>query len=244
MGSFAVRDIAYMPNGVEGLCLWAEDASCVLPLEKGSMISFKVSGRPIARAPRDHCALCDGTRCLKGRMDCLVPHVVYLTLFGRVAKVGVTKESRYERRIREQGAPFACVVSGFEDGLKARKAERALSASEGLKLAVRFEEKVGAIGKVADLAEANRILGRMSLRAGLELTDMRHLYQNPGLDAMQTPLIFGGDGVKGMVEDTRGEALYFRHRDNLYAYDLRRAIGRTLSLGKTKVEAQLTLENF
>jgi len=244
MGSLIVRDIAYMPDGVEGLCLWSEDATWVLPLEQGKTISFKVSGQPMARVPRDPCALCDGTRCLKGRADCLVPHVLYLALFGRVAKIGVTKESRYERRIREQGAPFACVVSAFGDGLEARKAERTLSASEGLKLAVRFEEKVGEIGRVVDVGQANRILRAMSLPVGLELSDMRHLYQNPGLDSMGTPLILEGGGVKGRVEDTRGEALFFTHRDNLYAYDLRRAIGRRLSLGTTKVEAQLTLENF
>jgi len=244
MGSFVVRDIAYMPNGVEGLCLWSEEASCVLPLEKGRMVSFRAAGQPTARVARDPCALCDGSRCLKGRADCLVPHVLYLALFGRLPKIGVTKESRFERRIREQGAPFACVVSGFSDGLEARKAERAISASEGLKLAVRFEEKVGEVGKVTDLVEANRILGMISLPAGLRLADMRHLYQNPGLESMGTPLILEGDGVRGRIEDTRGEALFFTYRDNLYAYDLRRAIGRRLSLGKTKVEAQLTLENF
>ncbi len=244
MASFVVTDIAFMPNGVEGLRLWSRKQTAILPLERGRTISFRVSGQPTASRPKDRCALCDGSLCLKARMDCTVPHVLYLALFGRAAKIGVTRESRYEKRIREQGAPFACVVARFEDGLEARRAERAYSAWEGVRLSVRFEDKVGAIGKVPDVLEANRIVRTIPLPAVPQLEDMRHLYQNPDLDSMETPLILDGDVVKGRVEDTRGEALYFRHRDNLYAYDLRRTLGRSLGLGEHKVEAQMTLSNF
>lgn len=244
MNSYIVKNIVFMPKGVQGLRLQADEHGEILPLRRGERISFKVSGPSVLRPPKNPCTLCDGTRCLKGRPDCTVPHILYLALFGRIVKVGVTKEKRYERRIREQGAPFATKISRHEDGMEARRAEKILASGEGLRMGVRFEEKVNSIGRVCDVSQANHLISGMPLPNGLELTDMRCLYQNPDLEGPSRPIILRGGAVRGKIEDTRGEALFLTYRDNLYAYDLRRTIGRILTLGGAKVKAQLTLGNF
>ena len=165
-------------------------------------------------------------------------------MFGRLAKIGVTKQARFERRMREQGAQFAAKISNHPDGLKARKVEKELTSSSGLRGGIRFEEKIGSLGEVRDVGQAMEIAGSMSLPGSLEMEDMAHLYQNQRLLDMPKPILLRGDGVKGRIEDTRGEALFINHRDNLYAYDLRRTVGRNIVLGGTRIDAQLTLENF
>lgn len=178
-----VKDIALMRHGVEGLVLRDGERTRILPLRRGRLVSFQVTGPQAQRVVRDRCALCDGTRCLKGRQDCLSSHVLYLALFGGIAKVGVTKEPRYERRMREQGAQFAGRLSVHEDGMEARKAERLL-ASKGFRLNVRFEEKMEAFGEVNDAERANAIASNMPLPDTVHLSDMRGLYQNPGLECL------------------------------------------------------------
>lgn len=244
MTFLSVKDIVFMPRGVEGLRIRRGGRDLLLPLRRGNKVSFSVSGKPKGGRPKDICTICDGSRCLKGVPDCLAPHVVYLALFGRLAKIGVTKDARYQRRIREQGAQFAAKISVLPDGLRARKAERELASGEGLRGAIRFEDKVKEIGQIATIDEARDIILKMPLPKDLELHDMRQLYQNPDLGNLSKPLITRGDAVKGIIEDTRGEALYFSYRGNLYAYDLRRTIGRSIALGGARVEAQLTLKNF
>ncbi len=244
MARMIVEEIAFFGDGVQGLKIASDQRSLLLRLERGAEVSLSLSGPSVTRRQKDACALCDGSHCIKGIPDCRVPHVLYLALFGRVAKAGVTKTSRYERRMREQGAQFAGIVGGHPDGLSARQAERELCSVEGLKGGVRFEEKVRSIGEVQTLSEAKEIADSIALPSHVEIHDLRGLYQNPDLYTYPRPLISRGDSIRGRVEDTRGEALFFMYKGNLYAYDLRQALGRTLSFGRARMEAQLTLTNF
>ncbi len=244
MLSFVVRDIAFLPRGVEGLRIRRDREESVLPLERGKEVSFRASGPTILAPSKDACALCNGSKCIKGRMDCNTPHIVYLAIFGRIAKVGVTKRRRFMLRMREQGAPFAAKISVCKNGLEARRLERLIMSRKGIKGSVRFKDKVEALGISGSEEEAQSTAAATGLRREIQLEDLRGLYQNPDLGGLPRPLVVRGDGVKGRVEDTRGEALYLTHRGNLYAYDLRRAIGRRLFLGDARVATQLTLQNF
>jgi len=239
-----VREITFLPNGVEGLLVRSGGRNLLLRLVMGRRISFKMEGEPPSGQIRDPCVMCDGSSCLKGKPDCLVPHVVYLVLFGRLAKVGVTRAARFERRMREQGARFAARISEQPDGLRARRVEKEMAAKEGLRGGIRFEEKVGSLWDLRDIKEAGKIAGSLSLPGKPELEDLDYLYQNPALSDMPRPLVMSGESVKGRIVDTRGEALYVKHRDNLYAFDLRRTVGRSILLGGTRIDAQLTIENF
>ncbi len=239
-----IERIVFMPNGVEGLQVAPLDGPRkVVPLRRGDDVSLQFGGKRRARSRPDPCAVCDGERCLKGRADCTVPHLVYVAVFGRRVKVGVTKEARFKRRMREQGAEFSAKVSRFGDGMKARRAERELSSGKGIGMGVRFEEKVTSIGQLEDERAAGELLESKGLE-GLSVSDMRGMYQNPALGDSSRPILFVGDGLRGTVEDTRGEALFFSYRDNLYAYDLRDTVGRKIRYGEARMETQLTLGNF
>jgi hypothetical protein len=239
-----VRDIVFLPNGVEGLVVRSGERNQLLRLKRGKRISFRLEGRPGIGGPKDPCILCDGSRCLKGTPDCMVPHVVYMALFGRLGKIGVTKAARFDRRMREQGARFAARISSHEDGLSARKVEKELTRDYGLRGGIRFEEKMATLGEPGSMGEADEIAGTFSLPFEIGMEDLQHLYQNEHLMDLPKPILLGGDSIKGRIEDTRGEALFLIYRDNLYAFDLRRTIGRNIILGGTRIDAQLTLENF
>ena len=239
-----VKEIAFLPGGVQGLRLRRDREEVLLPLERGREISFRTSGRVVLAPSRDPCALCNGSRCMKGQPDCITPHLVYLAIFGRIAKVGVTKQRRYLMRMREQGAPFAAKLRVCPDGMEARRLERSLLSSPGVKGSVRFVDKVKSLGITRSTGEAEAVAAATGLPRELPVEDLRVLYQNPDLVVPSRPVVIRGDAVKGRIEDTRGEALYLTHRGNLYAYDLRRVVGRRIALGEARVEAQLTLQNF
>ena len=239
-----VRDIVFLPNGVEGLVVRSGDRNQLLRLKRGKRISFSLEGKPGIGGAKDPCIMCDGSRCLKGTPDCMAPHVVYIVLFGRLGKIGVTKAARFDRRMREQGARFAARISKHQDGLSARKVEKELTRDYGLRGGIRFEEKISSLGEPGNVEEASDIAGTFSLPFEIGVEDLQHLYQNQDLMDLPKPILLEGNSVKGRIEDTRGEALFLTYRDNLYAFDLRRTIGRNIKLGGTRVDAQLTLENF
>jgi len=244
MPPLVAREIVLLPDGAEGLKVTGEGRDFLLPLKRGDHVSFRASGLVGARRRKDLCTLCDGTRCLKGVPDCLFTHIVYLALFGRIIKVGVTRQGRFETRMREQGAQYAMELEAFPDGMKARRREKGLAAERGVRLGIRFDEKVKAIGAVKGLDQAKEVMLKAGFKEAVKLKDLRHLYQFPSLDSLARPIILQGDDVRGRVEDTRGEVLLLSHRNNLYAYDLRRTLGRVILLKHVKTKSQLTLDNF
>jgi Protein of unknown function (DUF2797) len=88
------------------------------------------------------CAICTGT-CLKDEKTCLEEHAVYLAMFRPdIFKIGVTKASRLDDRLREQGADVAAVVDFVLDGELARRREREMQKRYGIKGTVRHAQKI------------------------------------------------------------------------------------------------------
>jgi hypothetical protein len=146
--------------------------------------------------------------------------------------------------MREQGAEFAGRVRVLQDGMQARRVEKELASKNGLRDRVLFEDKVNSVGMVESLDQARGIARGIHLSSEVDLVDVRGMYQSPKLGQVSRPIVINGTSVKGVVEDTRGEALYVTHRENLYAFDLRRTIGRALGSTGGRIKTQLTLHNF
>ena len=88
------------------------------------------------------CAICTGT-CLKDEKTCLEEHAVYIAMFRPdIFKIGVTKASRLDDRLREQGADVAAVADYVLDGELARRRERELQKRYGIKGTVRHSQKM------------------------------------------------------------------------------------------------------
>ena len=172
----------------------------------------------------------------------MVPHILYLAAFGRILKVGVTRLERFERRIIEQGAEFAARIRAFPDGMSARRAEKSLAMTKHLRLSVKFEEKIREMGTVR-MAEKASEIARDAGMGEVVMSDFRTRYQDPDLERFGRAIILEEDKVKGKVADTRGGAL-FVHRGSLYAYDLRRAIGRRIAFHGVTLKRQLTVREF
>ncbi len=230
-------------GNISALELEREGKKSVVPFVRGEPVSFEVVGEPQFSRSVDLCAICDGSRCLKGTPDCLVPHVLYVASFGRILKVGVTRLERFERRIIEQGAEFAARVGVYPDGMSARRAEKDLATSKHIRLNVRFEEKVREMSTVRSAAEASRLAEKAGV-GKVAMIDFRDRYQDPDLWRLGRAIILGEDKVKGSVADTRGETLFVGYRGNLYAYDLRRTIGRRVEFRGVALRRQLTMTEF
>ncbi|MGZ4926013.1 MAG: DUF2797 domain-containing protein, partial [Halobacteriota archaeon] len=88
------------------------------------------------------CAICTGT-CLKDEKTCLEEHAVYIAMFRPdIFKIGVTKATRLDDRLREQGADVAAVADYVLDGELARRRERELQKRYGIKGTVRHSQKM------------------------------------------------------------------------------------------------------
>ncbi len=77
---------------------------------------------------------CDGSLC-GGVEFCSRPHVVYLAMTGNLMKIGMTSEKRERQRLIEQGADAYAILRHEKNRLEARKEEKRLSASLGIKQA-------------------------------------------------------------------------------------------------------------
>lgn len=75
---------------------------------------------PVQHGPNERCVLCQR------------PHVVYMTFFGTLPKVGMTSARRAPTRWREQGADAAFIIQERPDRYRARETERTVSFLHGI----------------------------------------------------------------------------------------------------------------
>ena len=118
--------------------------TCIGKWKAGEYRSCDSEEVPVCGSCREFnaCAICTGT-CLKDEKTCLEEHAVYIAMFRPdIFKIGVTKASRLNDRLREQGADVAAVVDYVVDGELARRRERELQKRYGIKGTVRHSQKM------------------------------------------------------------------------------------------------------
>lgn len=103
------------------------------------LLCFRGRGDPARRDDNPACIfepVCrdrpDDCRCSFGGRDEPVPHIVYLAMYGRLGKVGMTMERRVETRLREQGADAYVVLQRTPDRQTARATEQTIATLTGL----------------------------------------------------------------------------------------------------------------
>jgi hypothetical protein len=192
---------------------------------------------PAAPHCRDHrstwvCAKCTGT-CLKDEMDCHDPHAIYLAAFAPdVFKVGVTKEWRLDRRLREQGADRGAHLSTVANGRVAREREAALA--DGITDRVRVGAKRDGLHRAVDEDAWDSLLAEYDVREtysfdyGLGLTD------RPVAETLAT----------GSVRGVKGRLLVLDHGGSTYAVDLRDLVGYEVTPEPTTRNLQSSLGAF
>ncbi len=236
-------DVAAATTGsVEFVPLAAEtDLSYTLGERHCAGTITDVGHRPCreSRAPYCHqhshtwvCARCTGT-CLKDEMDCHDRHAIYLAAFAPDAfKVGVTRLSRLERRLREQGADRGAHVRTVENGRIAREIEAGIA--EGIPDRIRLPTKRAGLAAEVDgtawdtLLEGFDPIDTYAFAYGLGLTE------RPLSETIAT----------GTVRGVKGRILVLDHADSTYAVDMRDLVGHEITAGATERSLQSSLGAF
>jgi len=178
------------------------------------------------------CAICTGT-CLKDEKTCLEEHAVYIAMFRPdIFKIGVTKASRLDDRLREQGADVAAVADYVCDGELARRRERELQKRYGIKGTVRHAQKM-LVDTELDWAAWDAMKAKMGLH---DETKLRYfdlpLWMRP-LQAKNTLL--------GRVIGVKGRLIVLEKDATLYGFDLNRILGAEVFPIRSS-ERQISLE--
>ena len=178
------------------------------------------------------CARCTG-ECLKDEMDCHDDHAVYLAAFAPDAfKVGVTKEWRLERRLREQGADRAAHVRTVENGRIAREYEA--SVAERIPDRVRVPTKRAGLADDVDERAWNELLD--------EFDPIETYAFDYGLGLAERPL--PETVATGDVVGTKGRLLVLERGGTTYAVDLRDLLGHEVTAGASGRDRQASLGAF
>ena len=166
------------------------------------------------------CAICTGT-CLKDEKTCLEKHAVYIAMFRPdIFKIGVTKASRLNDRLREQGADVAAVVDYALDGELARRRERELQKRHGIRGTVRHSQKM-LVDTELDWAAWDAIKAKMDTHDETKF----HYFDVPlWMRPLQVKNMLLGNviGVKGRLVVLEKDA-------TLYGFDLNNILGAEIS---------------
>jgi len=175
------------------------------------------------------CARCTGG-CDRPLPACREPHAVYLAAFAPATfKVGVTREWRLDRRLREQGADRAALLRTVADGRIAREFEAEIAAEVGDR--VRVPAKIRGLHRSvdeaawADLLAAHPHEETFAFEYGLALTD------RPMRETIAT----------GTVRGLKGRVLVLDTAGGTYAVDLRDLLGHDVQAGPTDRDLQASL---
>jgi len=179
----------------------------------------------------DACAICTGT-CLKDEKTCLQEHAVYIAMFRPdICKIGVTKTSRLDDRLREQGADVAAVADYASDGELARRRERELQKRHGIKGTVRHSQKK-LVDTELDWAAWDAIKAKMDIHDEIKLRYFDSpLWMRP-LQAKNMLL--------GRVIGVKGRLVVLEKDATLYGFDLNGILGaEVFPIGSSKRQISL-----
>ena len=177
------------------------------------------------------CAICTGT-CLKDEKTCLEEHAVYVAMFRPdIFKIGVTKASRLDDRLREQGADVAAVADYVADGELARRCERELQKRYGIKGTVRHSQKM-LVDTELDWAAWDAMKAKMDID---DETKLRYF----DLPLWMRPLQVK-DMLLGRVIGVKGRLVVLEKDATLYGFDLNDILGaEVLPIGSSKRQISL-----
>ena len=177
------------------------------------------------------CAICTGT-CLKDEKTCLEEHAVYVAMFRPdIFKIGVTKASRLDDRLREQGADVAAVADYVADGELARRRERELQKRYGIKGTVRHSQKM-LVDTELDWAAWDAMKAKMDID---DETKLRYF----DLPLWMRPLQVK-DMRRGGVIGVKGRLVVLEKDATLYGFDLNDILGaEVLPIGSSKRQISL-----
>jgi hypothetical protein len=166
-------------------------------------------------------------------MDCHEDHAVYLAAFAPdTVKVGVTREWRLERRLREQGADRGAHLRTVENGRIAREIEAEIA-----------EDIPDRVGIGPKLAGVHQTVDESVWSDHLAAFDpMEQLTFDYGLDLAGRPI--PATMATGTVLGVKGRVLAIERSGTPYAVDLRDLVGCGLVAEARDRSRQASLETF
>jgi hypothetical protein len=166
------------------------------------------------------CAICTGT-CLKEEKTCLEEHAVYIAMFRPdIFKIGVTKASRLDDRLREQGADVGAVVDYVLDGELARRRERELQKRYRIKGTVRHSQKM-LVDTEIDWAAWDAMKAKMDINGE---TKLRYFDVPLWMRPLQEKNM-----LLGRVIGVKGRLVVLEKDATLYGFDLNNILGAEVS---------------
>lgn len=178
------------------------------------------------------CARCTGS-CLKDEMDCHQRHAIYLAAFAPATfKVGVTKLSRLETRLYEQGADRGAHLRTVANGRIARELEADIA--EEVSDRVRVPEKLRGLGRRVDEAAWGELLSQFEVIRTIELS------YDLAIDRPPTPETM----ARGTVLGTKGRLLVLDRGGSTYGVDMRDLVGHELEEGPADRDRQVSLGSY
>jgi hypothetical protein len=177
------------------------------------------------------CAICTGT-CLKDEKTCLEGHAVYLAMFRPdIFKIGVTKASRLNDRLREQGADVAAVADYVLDGELARRRERELQKRYRINGTVRHSQKM-LVDTELDWAAWDAMNAKMDLHDEIKL---RYFDLPLWMRPLQVKNM-----LLGRVIGVKGRLVVLEKDSTLYGFDLNHILGaEVFPIGSSKRQISL-----
>ncbi|QZA88695.1 DUF2797 domain-containing protein [Salinarchaeum sp. IM2453] len=178
------------------------------------------------------CARCRGD-CSMPVANCHKPHVLYLAVFApAIYKVGVTKKTRLEQRLYEQGADRGAYLTSFPNGRAARKREAELATEIGDRIQV--SQKIKGLDRSVDVQQWEELLSQFDTIERYNLNYNIELEHAPIQETM----------VSGTVRGVKGRILLVENNNTVYATDLRDLVGYIVEEGSTDQNRQSSLDAF
>ena len=222
------------------LCFSLQGRGCTGTFVEGQYVPCESTATPHCERcePVNYCTMCRG-ECLKLRKDCLMEHSVYLALFTPdLVKVGVTRSSRLDDRLREQGADRGAVLATFPDGERARQEEQRVSQC--------IPGSISADSKVAGLTLTPNVrVWWEVLRSFGVSRDMALEYFPEPLWMRPIPLVVRtGTTITGRVVGLKGQVLVLEKFNTLYALNCPSLLGYEVGFAPGPVNLQASLRAF
>ena len=222
------------------ICFTFHERGCAGTMVDGKYIPCDSDSAPFCERcePLDYCVICRGD-CLKPNKDCFQEHAVYLAYFAPDnIKVGVTRASRLEDRLREQGADLGAVLAIFPDGQRARQEEHQIS--QNIPSTVSTEAKIAGLNRKPNMRVWKKVIESFGISRDIALDFFSEpLWMRPLQLSMHE-----GTTVTGRVVGLKGNVLVLEKFDTLYALNCYSLIGYDIGFEPGPVNLQASLRAF